>query len=103
MTLPFYCGTLNLMTKEDHLQLYDELKAVIYTRGYSVENLTEAQTVFVNALEQAAFGADLLKVYAELVEDMPNISLRNLHAFSLGFGLGLSGNVSEIDLTKKYH
>lgn len=91
------------MTEADHEQLYDELKEVIYTRGYNTENLTDAQQVFVTALEEAAFGADFLKVYAELVNDSPAITVRNLHAFCLGFGLGLSGNVPEIQLTKKFH
>lgn len=91
------------MTIEDHQQLYDELKSVIYTRGYDTSNLTAAQTYFVNALEQAAFGSDLLKSYVELVDQEPDIKLRNLHAFCLGFGLGLSGHVSELSLTKSYH
>ena len=91
------------MTAEEHQELYNELKQVIYTRGLNVQGLTEAQRLFVVALEQAAFGANLLKVYAELVDESPNISLRNLHAFCLGFGLGLSGDVIEIDLSKTYH
>lgn len=91
------------MTVSDHQKLYDELKQVIYTRGFNTSNLTEAQSVFIAALEQAAFGADMLKVYAELIDATPDISLRNLHAFCLGFGLGLSGNVSEINLSKTNH
>lgn len=90
-------------TEQDHLDLYAELKEVIYTRGYNVEDVTTAQYYFINAMEQAAFGSDLLKVYTEVIEDAPDISIRNLHAFCIGFGLGLSGNVPEIDLTKKFH
>lgn len=91
------------MTPDDHDHLYRELKRVIYTRGHSMKNLTEAQNIFVHALEQAAFGSDLIKCYAELVDESPNIKLRNLHAFCLGFGLGLSGNVSELESTKSFH
>lgn len=91
------------MTREDHQRLYNELKQVVYTRGYKLNNLTEAQKFFVLALEHAAFGADLLKVYADLVDEYPDIKLRNLHAFCLGFGLGLSGNVSELEIGKSYH
>lgn len=91
------------MTEKDHTTLYDELKQVIYTRGYNVKDLTPAQEIFVQALEQASFGGDLLKVYAELIDDTPAINLRNLHAFCLGFGLGLSSNVTELELTKTFH
>ncbi len=91
------------MTESDHNELYDELKQVIYTRGYNVKDLTPAQEVFVNAMEQASFGGEFLKVYAELVDDTPDINIRNLHAFCLGFGLGLSGNVTSLDLTKTSH
>lgn len=91
------------MTVEEHQELYEELKSVIYTRGYDTSNMTAAQSIFVGALESAAFGEDLLKIYAELVDIDPEISLRNLHAFILGFALGLSGNVENIELTKNYH
>lgn len=91
------------MTTKEHEDLYNELKDVIYSRGYNIENLSEAQRVFVAAMEEAAFGADLLQVYAELVDQTPDISIRNLHAFCLGFGLGMSENVPQIELTKKYH
>lgn len=94
---------LYMKTPEDHQELYDELKKVIYTRGYNTANLTVAQTFFVKALENAAVGADLLQCYAELIEEYPNISLRNLHSFCLGFGLGASGNIPEISLSTKYH
>lgn len=91
------------MTPNDHKHLYNELTKVIYTRGHSMSNLTEAQTVFVKAMEQAAFGSDLFKCYAELINERPDVKLRNLHAFCIGFGLGLSGNVSELQLTKLFH
>jgi hypothetical protein len=91
------------MNVEDHEDLYNELKKVIYTRGYDTTNMTPAQSYFVAALESAAFGEELLKIYAELVDNDPEISLRNLHAFILGFGIGLSGNVSNLELTKSYH
>lgn len=91
------------MTVEDHEDLYNELKEVVYTRGYDTSDFTPAQSFFVAALESAAFGEDLIKVYAELVDNYPNITLRNLHAFTIGFGLGLSGNVENIELTKSYH
>lgn len=91
------------MTVEDHEELYNELKDVIYTRGYDTSNFTPAQSYFVSALESAAFGEDLIKIYAEVVDNDPSISLRNLHAFILGFALGLSGNVENIELTKSYH
>lgn len=91
------------MTIEEHYNLYDELKKVIYTRGYNTRNLTQTQTVFIHALEQAAFGSEFLKVYAELIDETPDISVRNLHAFCLGFGIGLSGNVNEIEISKNKH
>lgn len=91
------------MNAEDHEELYKELKEVIYTRGYSVENLSPAQQYFINAMESAAFGEELIRLYAEAVENDPGISARNLHAFVLGFAIGLSGNVENIELTKSYH
>ena len=91
------------MTISEHESLYEELKQVIYTRGHNTFDLTDAQTYFVSALESAAFGENLIKIYAELVDMYPEISLRNLHAFILGFALGLSGDVENIELTKKYH
>lgn len=90
-------------TEQDHLELYEELKQVIYTRGYNIDDLTTAQYFFVNAMEQAAFGSDMLKAYTEIIEENPDISLRNLHSFCIGFGIGLSGNMPEIELTKKFH
>jgi len=91
------------MTVEEHNLLYEEIKKVIYSRGRNTAELTDAQLIFVEALEQANFGSDFLKVYAELVDNKPEISLRNLHAFCLGFGLGLSVVLPEINLTKSYH
>lgn len=91
------------MTAEDHKKLYDELKEVIYTRGFKTDNLSEAQAIFVNSLESAAFGADLLKVYAEMVDSNPTISLKNLHAFCLGFGIGLSEEKITKNLNSTYH
>jgi len=66
-------------------------------------NLTEAQRVFVTALEQATFGADFLKVYAETVDAAPDIKLRNLHAFCLGFGLGVSGQLTRMETNNTSH
>lgn len=91
------------MTVKDHELLYDELKEVIYSRGAHVGNLTDAQKIFVEAMEQAAFGADFLQCYSEIIEETPSIKLRNLHAFCIGFGLGMTGNVPNLDLTKTYH
>lgn len=91
------------MTEKDHSLLYEELKIVMYTRGHSTQGLTEAQEVFVTALEQASFGANLLKVYAELIDLTPDIKIRNLHAFCLGFALGLSGNVSDLTTNTTSH
>lgn len=98
----FVCYTSG-MTVEDHEDLYNELKQVIYTRGYDTSNFTPAQAYFVAALESAAFGEDLIRVYAELVDLDPGISVRNLHAFVTGWAIGLSGNVENIELTKSYH
>lgn len=76
------------MKAEDHELLYKELKQVIYTRGSHLSGLTQSQRYFVEALELSAFGAELLKSYADLVEQCPEIRLRDLHAFILGFALG---------------
>jgi hypothetical protein len=76
------------MTAKEHKLLYDELKQCIYTRGSHLSGLTQSQRHFVEALELSAFGAELLKTYAELVEKTPDIKLRDLHAFILGFALG---------------
>lgn len=91
------------MTTKEHEALYEELKKVIYSRGRDTNNLTSAQSYFVAALESAAFGEELIKIYAECVDNDPAITVRNLHAFILGFALGLTGNVENIELTKKYH
>ena len=90
-------------TEQDHLDLYDELKKVIYSRGENIAVLTPAQELFVAALEDAAFGIDFLKSYSELVNECPDIELRNLHAYCLGFGIGLSGEAPEINLNKTHH
>lgn len=65
---------------------------MIYTRGSHLQGLTSSQKHFVEAIELAAFGAELLKTYAELVDREPAISVRDLHAFILGFGLGTNEN-----------
>ena len=91
------------MTTKDHEHLYEELKTVIYTRGLNMQNLTDAQQIFIEAAEQAAFGADFLQAYSEMIDESPDIKLRNLHAFCIGFGLGLTGSLPNIDLTNTFH
>ena len=82
------------MTVQDHNDLYNELRKVIYTRGNNLLGLTNAQMVFVKAFEEACFGVELIKAYTELVDAEPNISRRDLHAFCIGFGLGLKNKTN---------
>lgn len=91
------------MTAQDHLDLYDELKDVIYKRGQSLDGYTPAQLVFVEALELAALGEDLLKVYTETVQDEPDMPVRSLHAFLLGYALVKGGHLPDIEFDKTYH
>jgi hypothetical protein len=77
------------MTITDHNELYQELRKVIYSKGLNTKGLTVAQLVFVQAMEMAVFGGDMLKMYSELVDDHPNIDIKTLHAFCIGWGLGI--------------
>lgn len=82
------------MTAKEHLELYEEIKPVLYKRTKGYFELTEAQRYFVQSFEIASFDDNFLACYARLVDSVPDISVRNLHAFCLGYGLGRS-----IDLT----
>lgn len=76
------------MTVRDHEILYEELKQVIFGKSIKTQGVTDAQKIFIRGLEESAFGVEFLKAYAELVSQMPDINLRNLHAYCVGFGLG---------------
>jgi hypothetical protein len=78
------------MTAREHLELYEELKPVLYNRTKGYFELTEAQRYFVESFEIASFDDNFLASYAKLVDNKPDISARNLHAFCLGYGLGRS-------------
>ena len=91
------------MTKDEHNELYEELKEVITQRGVSTQHMSEAQTIFVEALESASFGASLLEIYTDLIDDNPAVTLRNLHSFITGIALGQSGYTVPLDNTKTYH
>ena len=93
-----------MLTIKDHEDLYAELHEVLYDRSKSIEVLTEAQRHFVEAFESAAFGAEFLECYSDLIDGNPAVTLRNLHSFCLGHSLGLrNGDKVKIDLSKKYH
>lgn len=77
------------MTIEEHNELYQELRKVIYTKGQNIKGLTPAQLIFVQAMEMAVFGGDMLKLYSELVDNQPDIDIKSLHAFCIGWGLGV--------------
>lgn len=78
---------------KDHLDLYEEIKPILFQTGIGYQNLTEAQTYFVRSFEVACFDDNFLACYAKLVDSEPDISVRNLHAFCLGYGLGRSMNL----------
>lgn len=82
------------MTAKEHLELYEEIKPVLYKRTKGYFELTEAQRYFVQAFEVACFEDNFLACYAKLVDRHPDILARNLHAFCLGYGLGRSMNLS---------
>ncbi len=75
------------MTDKEHMDLYNEVSKVLYKR-VGIDTMTPAQGFFVRAFEQAAFGAEFLKVYSELIQEFPDIRVRNLHAFCVGWGVG---------------
>lgn len=76
------------MDAKDHNELYLEINAVLYNRTKDLSELTSAQRRFVLAFEEAAFGADFLQCYSDLVDQNPSIRVRDLHAFCIGHSLG---------------
>lgn len=76
------------MTSQDHLELYEELKQILFNKNITL--MTEAQKYFTLSLETASFDNNFLAMYSELVDKTPSISLRNLHAFCLGYALSKS-------------
>lgn len=91
-----------MKTESDHIELYSELKEILYTKGINISNLTVAQYYFVEGLELAGLGVSFLKSYAELIDRKPDIELRSLHAFCMGYGIGSNGDVPELKLNKTY-
>jgi hypothetical protein len=89
------------MTPKQHLELYEELKPVIFTRVGS-DTLTEAQRYFVESFEFACFDDNFLVSYSNLVDSKPDISVRNLHAFCLGYALAGSLNLFKNDNTTNH-
>lgn len=78
----------DILTKSDHLDLYDEIKECLFTKVRTSLEMTDAQRFFTLAFESACFEDNFLYNYAQMVEDFPEITVRNLHAFCLGHGLG---------------
>ena len=92
-----------IMTQEEHMELYNEVSKVLYCR-VGLNTMTPAQGFFVRAFEQAAFGADFVKVYSDLVTEFPDIQTRNLHAFCVGYGVGkTTGRLSLTDDNETNH
>lgn len=81
------------MTAREHLELYEEIKPVLFKRTKGYYELTDAQRYFVQSFEVACFEDNFLACYSKLVDAAPDISARNLHAFCLGYGLGRSMNL----------
>lgn len=54
-----------------------------------MSELTSSQRHFVLAFEEAAFGADFMVCYSDLVDKEPGINVRDLHAFCIGHSLGV--------------
>ncbi len=78
-------GKLNV---KDHNKLYEEISSVLYNRTKDLSELTSAQRIFILAFEEAAFGADFLECYSDLVDKNPAVPVRDLHAFCIGHSLG---------------
>jgi len=76
------------MTKTEIDALCTELKEVVNSR-IAPDQMTEAQLVFWVAFEDAAFDADMLTAYSNMIEFTPEITLRNLHSFILGHAFGV--------------
>lgn len=92
------------MTQDDHKALYEELKEVLYDRSKTSDKLSSAQRYFVDAFESAAFGAEFLECYSDLVDSTPDIEVRNLHAFCLGHCIGSrNGKNISLNVDKNYH
>lgn len=91
------------MTAREHLELYEEIKPVLYKRTKGYFELTTAQRFFVQSFEIACFEDNFLACYAGLVDKHPDISVRNLHAFCLGYGLGRSMDLSIKQINDNNH
>lgn len=91
------------MEKEDHIKLYSEISSVLFNRTKSIDELTPAQNFFIKAFESAAFGTDLLECYSDLINEYPDIQVRNLHAFCVGHSLGVRMGTQITEENKTAH
>ena len=76
------------------LELYEELGELIKGGPLPKEQMTDAQTYFSLSFNAASIGEYYLEVYSELFNMGPEVTLRNLHAFTLGYAIGQKFNKS---------
>lgn len=82
------------MDEQSLLELYEELGDLIKGGPLPKEQMSDAQKYFSLSFNGASIGEYYLEIYSELFSVEPEITLRNLHAFTLGYAIGQKFNKS---------
>lgn len=90
------------MDEKQLLELYEELGDLIKGGPVPKDQMSEAQQYFSVSFNAASIGEYYLEVYSELFNMEPEVTLRNLHAFTLGYAIGQKFN-KQFDVSTTTH